>query len=99
MFIARLTAGVVYEARSYMHEVKKGLNWMLNLIREEAEESVATAWKSIEAERDHLQELQTKTMVELQLCQGQMMSQTEMLKTANEETARLREELVVSGSY
>lgn len=38
------------------------------------------------------------TMDELQLCHGKMASQMEMLKTATEVMARLREELVMSGS-
>lgn len=45
------------EARIYMHEVKEGLNRMLNMIREETEESMAAAWKRLEAERDCLHEL------------------------------------------
>lgn len=34
----------------YMHGVKEGLNRMLNMIREETEESVVVAWKDLEVE-------------------------------------------------
>lgn len=82
----------------YMEGVKEGLNRMLNMIHEEAEESVATAWKDLEAERDGLQDLQMKMAADLQLPQGQVASQAEMLRTAKEEVARWQEELALSGN-
>lgn len=58
----------MHEARTYLQGVKEGLNRMLTLIREEVEEVVVTAWKDLEAERDLLQDLHTKTAADLQLC-------------------------------
>lgn len=67
---------------------------MLDLIREETKESVTLAWRDLEVERDCLQELQKKTLPDLHLCQNQVISQTEMVKTTNEEMGRLQEEVV-----
>lgn len=81
-----------------MQGVKEGLNRMLNLIREEADEVVATAWRDLEVDRDRLQNLHTKAVTDLQLCQRQLASQSEMLKTAKEESASLQKELVLSAN-
>lgn len=68
-----------------MNGVREGLNWMLNLIRKEAEGSVAEAWRELEAERDRLRESHKKTMADLNLCQEHVISQAEMLRVANDE--------------
>lgn len=73
---------------------------MMNIICEEIEESVALSWRDLEGERDQLRELQHKTAQDLQISQGQVGSQTVLLKTATEEANMLHGELSKSqGSH
>lgn len=81
-----LSCFVSQEERIYLKNVKYGLNQMLNIIREEIEESVVVAWRDLEGERDQLRH-------DLQVCRGQVASQADMPKTASDETSMLHHEL------
>lgn len=73
------------KARSFLKEMKKSLNCMLNLIRERTEESVTVAWRKLEEDRNHLREVQQKILQDLQISQSQVASQAAMLKNAHDE--------------
>lgn len=84
-----LTCVILQEARTCL----KNVNNIVSLIQENTEKAVALVWRELEDERNGLRELRHKTMQELQICRGQVESQTVMLKTANEKIDSLQGDL------